>query len=291
MGEFNSSVTRVWPIFDYLFNRDSTGIEWFPQLLRMGSEFASANHGIDNEPGPLLPHLAQFDRNLPGLSKKVLGSTRAAQIARIRNAFESDIPPSDEFLRWLLENPERLEWPLKNRRKKVKRTYGDLTQQLRMRLVSGDRDCRNEALIELDAVGVSGSQMKWWAFEGFTSVDCRLETDKLLVLIEGKRTESVSSSTEWFSRRNHVIRNLEVARSLSGGKKNYAVLVCAENDVTFEEESWADSLPHMTEFEHQDLRSHFLGCVKWSAIAKELCGNLRLPDNLDDAVKLCLSYR
>jgi hypothetical protein len=37
MGDRNSSVTRVWPVFEYLFQRDDTGSQWLSQLLSMGS--------------------------------------------------------------------------------------------------------------------------------------------------------------------------------------------------------------------------------------------------------------
>jgi hypothetical protein len=63
--------------------------------------------------------------------------------------------------------------------------------------------------------------------ERFTSVDCLLETKSLLLLIEGKRTEAVSDSTDWFPGRNQVIWNLEVAQALAAGR-NFAVLICAE---------------------------------------------------------------
>jgi hypothetical protein len=37
MGELNSSVTRVWPIFDWLFRSDPTGLAWLSPLLCLGS--------------------------------------------------------------------------------------------------------------------------------------------------------------------------------------------------------------------------------------------------------------
>jgi hypothetical protein len=37
MGEYNSSVTRVWPVFDWLFQDDPTGAKWLPPLLKLGS--------------------------------------------------------------------------------------------------------------------------------------------------------------------------------------------------------------------------------------------------------------
>jgi hypothetical protein len=50
----------------------------------------------------------------------------------------------------------------------------------------------------------------------------------LACLIEGKRTEPISDSTDWFPGRNQIIRNLEVAQALVDSRKNFAVLVCTE---------------------------------------------------------------
>jgi hypothetical protein len=40
------------------------------------------------------------------------------------------------------------------------------------------------------------SGRRWWAFEGFTSVDCCLESESALLFIEGKRTERLSKATD-----------------------------------------------------------------------------------------------
>jgi hypothetical protein len=255
----------------------------------MGSAIAQAESGIADAPGLLLPQLAQFAREITGPLKTALGPERTAKLVRIRLAFESDIPPAEGFLRWLLLHPGQMKWPMKTRINE--RKFGKPTQDKRKRLLAGDLRVQSEALRELEAYGAAGSRRKWWAFEGYTSVDCRLETDQLVVLIEGKRTEPVSSATDWFPWRNQIIRNLEVARALAGGKKSYAVIVCSEKDVSLEDESWAESLPHMTEAERTDLRSHFLGSVTWAAIAEKLCGKMKLPDKLDESVNLCLGFR
>ena len=86
------------------------------------------------------------------------------------------------------------------------------------------------ALTELDQLGPSGSRRKWWAFEGFTEVDCWLETEKLVLFVEGKRTEPLSSSTHWFEQRSQLVRNLEVAGEIANGK-SAAVLVVSEEPI------------------------------------------------------------
>jgi hypothetical protein len=289
VGDQNSSVTRVWPVFDAMIHRDSAGVEWVAGLMRCGSRARDVDHGILADSRPLRPECSRLEKALPGPLRKALGPERVARIRRLRNAYEADLPPSAGFLRWLLEHPERLTWP--RDKGGWERTFGTETQERRKRLLAGDPVVRDEALAALARVGAEGSRRKWWAFEGFTSVDCRLETESLLLFIEGKRTEPISDSTDWFPGRNQVIRNLEVARAQSAGRKNFAVLVCAETPIELPEGAWTDSLPHLTPTDIEDLKRHYLGCATWPAIAKELCPGLRLPNNLDDAIELCLTFR
>lgn len=287
MGEHNSSVTRVWPVFDCLFASDPTGASWLPELLRTGNRADLFDPTILRDPGDLLPELARFDLTLPGQLKMAIGPDLAARIGQIRNAYERDVPPSEAFLRWLLEHPDRLVWPQEKRNDRV---FGSLTQDRRRRLHDGHSDVRAEALEQLAKCGANGSRRKWWAFEGFTSADCFLETESLLVLVEGKRTEPISNSTDWFPGRNQVIRNLEVADALAGCK-HFAVLLCAETPIELEEQAWSDSLPHLTPGEIERLKSRYLGCAVWTDIASRLCPSLTLPDTVDDAITTCLGYR
>jgi hypothetical protein len=134
------------------------------------------------------------------------------------------------------------------------------------------------------------SRRKWWAFEGFTSVDCLLETENYLLLIEGKRTERLSKSTNWFPKRNQVDRDVEVARALANGK-DFGVIVCAEMPVELDEEVWAESLPHSLDSDRAELKRHYLGCVIWSAIVDRLCDGIALPRDINTAVEMILGVR
>lgn len=289
MGDFNSSVTRVWPVFDCMFQQDSTGMAWLPSLLKLGSRAGRVRQQIHSNPGPLLPELARIDLALPGPVKKAIGPERSTRIERIRNAYEAEIPPSSAFLRWMLEHPHQLTWP--KGRKGIDLVFSRSTQRSRKHFLDGDPQTRDEALAQLSRLGAIGSRRKWWAFEGFTSVDCRLETESLLLLIEGKRTEPISNSTNWFPGRNQVIRNLEVAQALAGDQKNFAVLLCAETPVELPDDAWRRSLPHFSPIEIQDLKSHYLGCTTWSTIIERLCNGLELPKTVDEAIALCLRLR
>ncbi|MEN6587359.1 MAG: hypothetical protein ABFE02_15065 [Sulfuricella sp.] len=236
-----------------------------------------------------MPELGRFEVVVRGPLARVLGSHRIERLGAIRNAFERDIPPSEAFLRWLLNNPGRLVWPSDaGGREKI---FAASTTEKRKKLIDGDKKVRDEALSGLDRFGVCGSKWKWWAFEGFTSVDCLLETERLLVFIEGKRTEGISSATDWFPRRNQVIRNVEVAREMAGKSKEYAVLLCAEQHIDLPDKAWQESLPHCQDFEIEELKRHYLGCATWSEIVHRLCPDLMLPDTLDEAIDYCAKLR
>ena len=75
------------------------------------------------------------------------------------------------------------------------------------------------------------------------------------------------------------------------GTKNYAVLICAEKEVSIPDSEWAKSLPHMNEAEIAELKGHFLGYVSWKAIASGLCNGMTLPQTVTEAVELCNKYR
>lgn len=275
MGQFNSSVTRVWPVFDCLFAQDSTGEAWLKSLLSLGSKISA---WVPKDLGPLLPDLARVEKSLPASVRRAVGPERAQRIGLIRNAFECDLPPSEIFLRWLIEHPQSLTWP-------TPYVMGDQTERKRRELMAGNLKTRAEGLAELALCGPSRSQRKWWAFEGFTSVDCYLETQSLVLLIEGKRTEPVSAATIWYPRRNQLLRNLEVAKAAAGGKKDYAVLLCSECPMSLTEEDWTMSYPHLSGPEIAELKRHYLGYVLWSDIVRHLCPTLTLPHDVDEAIQ------
>ena len=133
------------------------------------------------------------------------------------------------------------------------------------------RAANSEAIAELHRVGSAGSRRKWWAFEGHTEVDCYLQTDQLLLLVEGKRTAGVTGSTAWLPKRNQLVRNLEVASELAGGKE-YAVglIVEDDSDLGLATETIDDSVPHRSDAAREDLARHFLGAISWAEVCEAL---------------------
>jgi hypothetical protein len=243
MGKYNSSLTRVQPICDALRKPDASSSDWLRQLWTLA---------VMTKPGAIPPPSA-------------LGSILDTKI------YERAVPPSTAFLRWALENPDRLN-PLPGPEYGA---TGHVAQERRAALFGPDASTRDQvragALEALEKTGGSGSAQAWWAFEGFTHVDACFETSTCLVFIEGKRTETVSASTRWFSQRNQLWRNVEVAHEMARGREFGVILgvetaragEAALNQASISRDS---SYPHLSDAQRAELDRHLLGFVVWPQI-------------------------
>ena len=240
----NSSDTRVRPFFQNLLNRDASGLSWLTKLVKL----ASQNKDLASK-------MAMMNCRI--LDQLVEGSKNDKP-----KCFEHSVSPSKNFLRWLNEHPERLRVPenygtkdedKRERRKCLQGEYGVQRQQEMMK----------DAINLLNEKGAQGSRKQWWAFEGFTMMDCLLETDDFLLGIEGKRTDKVSPATDWFPQRNQIIRNLEVLKE-KAGTKEYAILLMSEDGKDpITDNDFYNSLPHYSEQEIAEIKKHYLGAVSW----------------------------
>jgi len=171
VGKFNSSVTRVWPVLGALLRRDPAGGQW---LTALSPRIDELSHGSILAKS-VRPRDAQFgdfgNVNLP-------------------SCFEFAAEPPEAFLSWLIESAG-VKW-----NHNFKGTSE--TERKRRALLSGDMQAKREALGLLSQKRARGSRGEWWAFEGFTSIDCCLETENSLLVIEGKRTESLSPQDNVF---------------------------------------------------------------------------------------------
>lgn len=267
-GLYNSSLTRVYPLFGRLIDQDPSGRSWLPNLLQNALDLPGQKAVFPVQTGPLLPWVVA-KRTISGNVLKYHG----LNCIELPSCFEKSIPPSDRFVRWLIEHPERLTWPDNGK------THFSLNAQAKREDLLGwlgterQASAQQEALTELAKKGASRSHRKWWAFEGTTSVDCFLETENLILLIEGKRTEPLSGSVSWYPGRNQLVRNLEVAQELAG-KKHFAVLVIADKCISpLPSKVVADSLPHFSDEERQGLMRHYLGCLTW----RQACEAVNIP--------------
>jgi hypothetical protein len=249
VGIYNSSHTRVRPFFRILLDRDPGGSSWLTKLLALGQNNQALSSDLLADPGLLHPTDLNKERKLS---------------------------PPKEFLRWLISNPEKMTWPQKG-----EAPFGADTLQWRERLMgrrdlSGEPFDRHEEIRDtdrktaisegikgLEQFGPDGSRRKWWAFEGFTAVDCYLATDRLKIYVEGKFTDNLSSSTNWYRTRNQLVRNLESAQADAKGSPFVCLLITEDEPFGLSETKIQDSLPHLTEAQQQDLMRHFLGATTW----------------------------
>ena len=236
MGRLNSSLTRVRPFFRALLTRDPSGTSWLRDLLACSPNRTSLPDNLSDFPGALIR--ADLDP-------------------------EKKLYPAPEFLRWLISNPDKLTWPGNGTRQ-----FGKETQTLRKQLFGGSQEVALAALRELEREGASKSERKWWAFEGCTFVDCYLETERLKLYVEGKRTEMLSAATDWYPKRNQLLRNLESARADAKGKP-FAILLMVEKPQPGLTPTQLESgLPHLSPVDRAALTQHYLGTVTWREACK-----------------------
>ena len=210
-------------------------------------------------PGIALPRPTALGRLLPG-------EVPADRSARLGKVYERTVAPPAAFLQWLLENPQQMQV-------NDRTTFGaksKAAQQWRAKLFSGDaasvRQAQEEGQRQLaKRLGARG-RSKWWAFEGFTHVDCCLITDTCVVFVEGEPTQGTSPSTRWFQQRSQVWRNVEAAKEFAGEREFAMILAVAqEADGTTAladaSSSLADSFPHLEPAQRSALDRHLLGFV------------------------------
>jgi len=176
--------------------------------------------------------------------------------------FEYPVGAPKQLLRWYIEHPDALVWP-------KGKTYSAQTVRKREALLRGNQVDRAEAqrqaleLLETRSSATRG----WWRFEGTTMVDCVLMTPRLVITIEGKRTEPLSAVTDWYPKRSQLVRNLEAAKQLSNGR-SWATMLLSELPVPEGSDAGLSTLlpssaPHLDDAGRDELRAHYLGNLTW----------------------------
>lgn len=281
VGLYNSSITRVRPFFQQLLRRDATGVSWLPRLLGL---VAAPEPIIRSAGRPLLPQCA----TIRSYADKVWNCT-----IPLEGCFEYSVPPPGPLLSWMLRNPSKLTWPVK--RDGSKRRYSEAAQRQREALIGGHgvtaaaaAQARGEKA--LSDAGAGGSRRQWWALEGFTEVDCCLESDSLVLFIEGKRNESPSASVSWLRDRNQLVRNLDCAMDYAAGRDFALLVMCKRPEPAPPGRAFEDGLPHRTAEQRAELRQRYLGWVSWQSAAAAL-GVDGLPHTRLDMPSPCVAGR
>ena len=155
-GLYNSSLTRVYPLFERLIQRDPTGRSWLSNILQLAMDANPSALSLPKPIGSLLPEMVTRRRH----TGRSLGYPYVEHID-LPACFEKSIPPSYRFLRWLIEHPNQLTWPNNG-----KERYGMTTQKNREELFGwhgADRQvaARKRALAALEQYGAERAQRKW----------------------------------------------------------------------------------------------------------------------------------
>ncbi len=261
MGLQDSTVTRVEPIFDELLARDETGVSWLPRLL-----------ALPTRPGAITP------------------CTPALPLVR-SGWGDAEIPlaPPRELLLWLVKNATLVD-------ALAHQKTSPLTREKRDRLLKHDPDTIRDALTRL--TGAQVSDRAWYVLEGCTWPDVYLETERALVVIEGKRTERAPTTyTTWMAIRHQMLRHLDCAWELRagrdlfgffivegvGGATGLAVPPSWQSAVadTVKADALTASLPHRREPERDAIARCFLGATTWQTVCREFdIAWSELPDSI-----------
>ena len=249
MGKYNSTKTRVVPVFDHLLNLDCTGALWLERLIRLSTRSDAAT--MPQDIGVLIQ-----DR-LPSWGKN-----------------EGSLKPPLGLLEWLVRNISK---------EQVAKS-GDKCETLKKRKALADRDpdILREGLDQLRA-GKRGRM--WFVLEGESHPDAFLETDILILVVEGKRTEgSTTTKTKWMGKRSQLIRHMDAAWEVANGRAVLGLLLVEgeAGGLRSVPKKWSRSikrdlrpdmlvqtLPHRSDQERLDIAAGVLGVAIWQRICAE----------------------
>lgn len=260
MGQRNSTKTRVVPVFDKLLSNDSTGKAWLPRLL-----------------------------SLPGAWRPSHEDKESAFVIQEHKwgAPEQALKPPLALLAWLIRNPRApISGVLSRDADKAK---------IRQEWINGSDARISEALSLLSH---NPNNLDWHIFEGATYPDVYIKTEKFLVVIEGKRTESdVTTTTKWMPCRHQMLRHLDCAWEVKGNREVLGFFIveshvgasvppdwCARASRTTNFDVVRSSLPHRSPEEQWAIARSFIGITTWQEICHEftdlgLCAEA-LPDTV-----------
>lgn len=244
MGEKNSSKTRVVPVFDRIADFSATTTDWLSRLLRLTG------------------------------TELLSGSLAQGPIgARLWGDSEKKLDPPVSLLSYLIRTMPSLVG--------FDDAEPDDTRLKRKLLSEGDSETIRLALRELR----NGYKKKdWFVLEGQTQPDVFYESDDIIFVVEGKRTEAeATENTKWMAGRHQMLRHIDCAWEVRGRKRVLGMLIVegAGDDQTVpaywqdysdrlaSAEVMASSLPHRGPDEQRAISECFVGVTTWQQVCHE----------------------
>lgn len=243
MRDYDSSITRIVPTFDYV----GSDISKLVKIIRL------FNLKIDYE--------AIMHENI--LESRYGNRNKG-------NPGEKQIPPVKQLLKWFLINNTKLTQKHNETRPKNE------SYHLRKQLFEGDKKTLDLALKLLSDNYPIGKV--WYTFEGYTCPDIYIETDNYIFIGEAKRTENkITSSTGWFKTRDQLIRHVDSV--VDRNKKvvsfyifdrwvfnnsNYSRYLKQYKNFNF----FKQSLPHRNDFDILKIMESYIGYIFWDELSE-----------------------
>jgi hypothetical protein len=249
VGIYDSSRTRVAPVFGRLQCLDPSGRLWLQGLLEMANT-----------------------RKLP---RPEAGSSRLRVAKWWPREARLAAPPG--LLRWLLQNVEE---------PRNAAAWGRRPEVMANRRRVVDRDAATLAGALQSLQERRPSPRAWYVLEEPSQPDVFLDTADCVVVIEGKRSEpDLATSTAWMPVRHQMLRHLDAAWEYRQGRRIYGLFIVEKEEgvaslepsstwhqaveATISEEVLKGSLPHRSPDERTQIAGALLGVTTWQAVCDE----------------------
>jgi len=251
---YDSTKTRVAPVFDGLFQRDPSGEDWLSDLLSLPHEGHLLSTRIAQDPGRI--EEARWD---------------SVADRRMR---EAKLDPPSSLLSWIVRHLGEVRTdPISGDDRKAK---------LRRKLRDGHPETVAKALVKLRS---DPRPRAWYVLEGRSCPDVFLATSEAVIVIEGKRTErGPTTTTTWMPGRHQMLRHMDAAYEIAGQREVLGFFIVeggSKSEVppkwldaaqqTFSSEVIRNSLPHRPEKERALIARGFLGMTTWQQVC-DRCG-------------------
>ena len=145
------------------------------------------------------------------------------------------------------------------------------------------------------------SPRAWYVLEGPSQPDVYLDSAEVVIVVEGKRTETApTTSTAWMRVRHQMLRHLDSVWDHLEGRRLYGLYIVEGEsgtgsiqppstwheavESTISHEVLRGSLPHRTPDERSQIAAALLGVTTWQAICDEfqIPRDVLIPEVFDD---------
>jgi hypothetical protein len=245
--------TPLQALIEPLFARDPGGRSWVPRLLDACPGARERLGELADDPGYLeVPLAVETETGLLGCFSYPSAAPRP-------------------LLAWYVDHPERLTRP-------ADPDESPETRVLRRALLDddppGSRARAQDRAHDLLRTS-SPRAATWWRFEEPSRLDCVLLTERLVVSITAPDPRGgLRPATPWYPGRSEVVRDLEAARRLAGGRAWAGLLICDDDrngpappagldpsDPAGVAATVAAGTPHLDELDRADVAGAYIGAL------------------------------